>query len=74
MQKLKPADADDPQPRKYPPKPRTHIPETPEQKQPDQDFRVIWECPNCGQTFFGQYPPDLCDFCRDFTTWRKKRE
>jgi rubrerythrin len=30
----------------------------------------IWECPNCGQSYFGENPPDLCDYCQDFTTWR----
>lgn len=29
-----------------------------------------WECPNCGQSYFGDDPPDMCDFCGDFTTWR----
>jgi hypothetical protein len=28
-----------------------------------------WRCPNCGQVHFGDTPPDLCDYCRDFTTW-----
>jgi hypothetical protein len=31
----------------------------------------IWLCPNCGQSYFGAHPPDLCDYCRDFTTWRQ---
>jgi rubrerythrin len=31
----------------------------------------IWLCPNCGQSYFGAHPPDLCDYCRDFTTWRR---
>lgn len=35
------------------------------------DFHITWECPNCGQTFFGLHPPDLCDYCRDLTTWRR---
>ena len=30
----------------------------------------IWTCPNCGQTHFGDLPPDMCDVCNDFTTWR----
>lgn len=29
----------------------------------------MWRCPNCGQTRFGDVPPDMCDFCNDFTTW-----
>lgn len=29
-----------------------------------------WYCPNCGQIYFGDNPPDMCDFCRDFTTWK----
>ena len=32
---------------------------------------AIWECPNCGQTHFGETPPDMCEVCADFTTWRK---
>lgn len=36
------------------------------------DFGLTWECPNCGQTFFGQQPPDLCAYCQDFTTWRRR--
>ncbi len=30
-----------------------------------------WYCPNCGQTYFGDDPPDMCDFCEDFTTWKR---
>ncbi|GAB4516189.1 MAG: hypothetical protein OHK0046_21090 [Anaerolineae bacterium] len=30
----------------------------------------LWQCPNCGQVLFSDQPPDMCDFCRDFTTWR----
>lgn len=30
----------------------------------------LWLCPNCGQTLFSPCPPDLCDFCADYTTWR----
>jgi hypothetical protein len=30
----------------------------------------LWKCPNCGQVHFGDVPPDMCDFCRDFTTWQ----
>jgi hypothetical protein len=30
----------------------------------------IWTCPNCGQTHFGDVPPDMCAVCNDFTTWR----
>ncbi len=29
----------------------------------------LWRCPNCGQVHFGEDPPDMCDFCQDFTTW-----
>ena len=29
-----------------------------------------WYCPNCGQRYFGDHPPDMCDFCQDFTTWK----
>ncbi|MFZ4815599.1 MAG: hypothetical protein ACOYL5_13760 [Phototrophicaceae bacterium] len=29
-----------------------------------------WICPNCGQIYWGEAPPDLCDFCGDFTTWQ----
>jgi rubrerythrin len=29
----------------------------------------VWRCPNCGQSYFGKHPPDLCDYCQDFTTW-----
>jgi len=43
--------------------PSDQLPETP-------DFELRWECPNCGQHVFGAEPPDLCDFCQDFTTWR----
>ncbi|MBZ0285720.1 MAG: hypothetical protein K8L97_33635 [Anaerolineae bacterium] len=43
--------------------PSDQPPETP-------DFELRWECPNCGQHVFGAEPPDLCDFCQDFTTWR----
>jgi uncharacterized membrane protein len=28
-----------------------------------------WRCPNCGQQHFSDTPPDMCDYCRDFTTW-----
>jgi hypothetical protein len=30
----------------------------------------LWRCPNCGQVHFAEAPPDMCDFCRDFTTWQ----
>jgi len=33
-----------------------------------------WICPNCGQTYFGEDPPDMCDYCGDFTTWRRLPE
>jgi hypothetical protein len=29
-----------------------------------------WHCPNCGQVYFSDPPPDLCDVCQDFTTWQ----
>jgi hypothetical protein len=32
---------------------------------------IIWQCPNCGQSYFGEQPPDMCDYCQDFTTWRR---
>jgi rubredoxin len=32
---------------------------------------ACWVCPNCGQMYFGDTPPDLCDFCADFTTWKR---
>jgi rubrerythrin len=32
----------------------------------------LWRCPNCGQTWFGDDPPDVCDFCHDMTTWRQQ--
>ncbi|MBL8162042.1 MAG: hypothetical protein JNJ61_08655 [Anaerolineae bacterium] len=42
-------------------------------RSPTLDGSVLtWECPNCGQTFFGEHPPDLCAYCRDFTTWRRR--
>ncbi|MGJ3238529.1 MAG: hypothetical protein ACFE0Q_07465 [Anaerolineae bacterium] len=33
-----------------------------------------WRCPNCGQLIFtapDDRPPDMCDYCQDFTTWRR---
>ncbi|MFZ4826809.1 MAG: hypothetical protein ACOYLB_05590 [Phototrophicaceae bacterium] len=33
-----------------------------------------WYCPNCGQVIFGETPPDLCAFCKDFTTWKQFNE
>jgi hypothetical protein len=36
----------------------------------DQQQVLYWMCPNCGQVHFGDVPPDMCDFCQDFTTWR----
>ncbi len=30
----------------------------------------FWKCPNCGQVHFAEVPPDMCDFCHDFTTWK----
>lgn len=30
----------------------------------------VWLCPNCGQWHFAvEQPPEMCAFCRDFTTW-----
>jgi len=43
----------------------------PHQPVSDPDFEITWVCPNCGQQFFGKNPPDLCDYCQDFTTWRR---
>jgi hypothetical protein len=34
----------------------------------------LWECPNCGQLLFSDSPPDMCDFCGDFTTWKKRSD
>jgi hypothetical protein len=31
----------------------------------------FWRCPNCGQFYFADDPPDMCDFCHDFTTWQE---
>lgn len=31
----------------------------------------LWRCPNCGQMYFGDDPPDMCAMCRDFTTWQE---
>jgi hypothetical protein len=33
-----------------------------------------WRCPNCGQMNFSEEPPDMCDFCQDFTTWQHVTE
>ncbi|MBL8153260.1 MAG: hypothetical protein JNM70_03675 [Anaerolineae bacterium] len=35
------------------------------------DFSITWQCPNCGQIVFGRQPPEVCDYCRDLTTWRR---
>jgi hypothetical protein len=35
---------------------------------------VRWRCPNCGQTLFtapDYEPPDICNYCRDMTTWQR---
>ena len=32
-----------------------------------------WRCLNCGQLIFveiDQEPPEICQFCRDMTTWQ----
>jgi hypothetical protein len=47
----------------------------PLQQEPDKQPRrradaPIWQCPNCGQNYFGAHPPDMCDYCQDFTTWQ----
>ncbi|HEX2618846.1 MAG TPA: hypothetical protein VHL11_01830 [Phototrophicaceae bacterium] len=36
----------------------------------DESSICYWRCPNCGQLQFGDTPPDMCAFCRDFTTWQ----
>lgn len=36
--------------------------------------QVYWRCPNCGQMNFSDEPPDMCDFCQDFTTWQPVSE
>ncbi|MBI5670618.1 MAG: hypothetical protein HZC41_21715 [Chloroflexi bacterium] len=48
---------------------RHAVPLQPDADQPP-DIMPIWECPNCGQNYFGAQPPDMCAYCRDFTTWR----
>jgi len=33
-----------------------------------------WRCPNCGQQVFtnpDEPPPDMCDYCDDYTTWQQ---
>jgi rubrerythrin len=45
-----------------------------EDKKEKIELLVLWECPNCGQRHFGDYPPDMCDYCHDFTTWRRIAE
>jgi predicted RNA-binding Zn-ribbon protein involved in translation (DUF1610 family) len=38
---------------------------------------VRWRCPNCGQTIFtgiDSEPPDICNYCRDMTTWQRVEE
>lgn len=37
---------------------------------PDDETICYWCCPNCGQMHFADLPPDLCDYCDDFTTWQ----
>lgn len=53
-----------------PEKPETQSP--PSAPVPESPL-FIWECPNCGQSYFGEETPDLCDYCQDFTTWRRVR-
>jgi hypothetical protein len=43
--------------------------ESSEQGEPDGAL-CYWRCPNCGQMNFSEEPPDMCDFCQDFTTWQ----
>jgi uncharacterized OB-fold protein len=41
---------------------------------PEQPQIIRWRCPNCGQTLFtaaDDYPPDICDYCKDMTTWQR---
>ncbi|MDQ7025357.1 MAG: hypothetical protein Q9P01_01125 [Anaerolineae bacterium] len=50
--------------------------ETPEkQSSTTEKKRVVrWRCPNCGQTLFtapNDEPPDICNYCRDMTTWQR---
>jgi len=45
-------------------------PQHPYHPEPPDDA-TIWRCPNCGQHYFGDTPPDLCAVCQDFTTWRQ---
>ena len=33
-----------------------------------------WRCPNCGQHVFVDArcePPDICQYCKDLTTWER---
>ncbi|HEX2906162.1 MAG TPA: hypothetical protein VHO69_04835 [Phototrophicaceae bacterium] len=53
-----------------PSEPPPNPPERQSEARPRHLDTQIWECPNCGQSYFGAQPPDLCDYCRDFTTWR----
>lgn len=52
---------------------RHAVPLQPNADQPPAADLPIWECPNCGQQYFGAHPPDLCAYCCDFTTWRPVR-
>jgi predicted RNA-binding Zn-ribbon protein involved in translation (DUF1610 family) len=51
--------------------------ETPEKQSSSttEKKRVVrWRCPNCGQTVFtapDYEPPDICNYCRDMTTWQR---
>jgi uncharacterized OB-fold protein len=47
------------------------VPKRIDGKHPARQTLLIWQCPNCGQSYFGEYPPDMCDYCQDFTTWRQ---
>lgn len=38
---------------------------------PSRPCLKLWRCPNCGQMYFGDDPPDMCAMCRDFTTWQE---
>lgn len=42
----------------------------------EEDLPTIlrWRCPNCGQQVFtppDESPPELCDYCADYTTWER---
>lgn len=43
--------------------------------QPVPPPRIVrYRCPNCGQLYFcdsESEPPDICQYCRDMTTWQR---